>query len=264
MMRAEIGVIGGTGFYSFFEGWQEITLETPFGSPSDAIALGEIDGRKVAFMPRHGREHSIPPHMINYRANLWAMHDLGVNRILSSGAAGSLVRDIHPGDFVVSDQLIDRTSGRKDTYFDGPLTTHISIAEPFCPVLREVAIKSGASLQFPVHDQGTMVIIQGPRFSTKAESRWYASQGWHIIGMTQLPEAALARELQMCIANVSLITDYDSGIEGTAAVTADEAVTVFKKNAQSLQTLIEAIIESVPEERDCDCESALDVARPNH
>jgi len=165
-MTAEIGIFGGTGLYDFASGLEEVTVETPYGPPSDVLAVGEVAGRRVAFLPRHGRSHAIPPHMINYRANIWAMKELGVTRIIGPTAAGSLQSHIRPGDFVVSDQFVDRTSGRKDTFYDGPITTHVSSAEPYCPELRPHAVEAGRHVGVTVHDHGTVVVIQGPRFST--------------------------------------------------------------------------------------------------
>ena len=171
---------------------EEVSVDTPFGDPSAALAVGEVEGVRVAFLPRHGPKHQLPPHMINYRANLWAMKELGVTRIIGPCAAGSLKRDVKPGDFVVSDQLVDRTAGRKDTFYDGPETTHIAFADPYCPELRALAIDSGRNSGITIHEQGTVVTIQGPRFSTRAESKWFQDAGWEVINMTQYPEAYLA------------------------------------------------------------------------
>ncbi len=230
---AEIGVFGGSGFYSLVDRCREVKIETPYGAPSDVVALGEIAKRKVAFLPRHGKSHSLPPHMINYRANLWAMRELGVSRIIGPCAAGSLKASVKPGDFVVCDQLVDRTTARKDTFYDGPITTHVSFAYPYCPEMRLLAIESIRRAGVTVHERGTVVTVQGPRFSTVAESRWYSSAGWEVINMTQYPEAYLARELQICYANISLITDYDVGLEGRQGVepvTHEAVIEVFNAN----------------------------------
>lgn len=262
--RAEIGVFGGSGFYSFVEGLHEVKVETPYGAPSDLVALGEVAGRRVAFLPRHGKAHTLPPHVINYRANAWAMKSLGVTRILGPCAAGSLKASVKPGDFVVSDQLVDRTTGRKDTFYDGPITTHVSFAHPYCPQLRELAISSIKQRGISVHERGTVVTIQGPRFSTIAESRWFSSAGWEVINMTQYPEAYLARELEMCYTNIALITDYDVGLEGMPGmepVSHEEVMKVFASNNERVKRAIFGIIEAMPKKRSCNCGSALSGAR---
>jgi 5'-methylthioadenosine phosphorylase len=261
---AEIGVFGGSGFYSLIDGVRETKVETPYGSASDVVALGEIAGRRVAFLPRHGKTHSLPPHMINYRANLWAMKSLGVTRIIGPCAAGSLRASVKPGDFVVADQLVDRTNARRDTFFDGPVTTHVSFAQPYCPQMRALAIETIKAQGIAVHERGTVVTIQGPRFSTVAESKWYASAGWEVINMTQYPEAYLARELEMCYANISLITDYDVGLEGSAdvaPVTHEAVIEVFNANNARVREVIVRMVERMPRERTCSCGSALTGAR---
>ena len=263
-MAAEIGVFGGSGFYSLLERADEVTVETPYGPPSDVITIGEVAGRRVAFLPRHGRRHQFPPHMINYRANIAAMKQLGVTRILAPNAAGSLQPHIRPGDFVFCDQLVDRTSGRRDTFFDGPETVHISLADPYCPQLREVAWAAAQRLGLPSHRTGTVVVIQGPRFSTRSESRWFRASGWEVINMTQYPEAVLAREAELCFLNISLITDYDVGVEGdpqARPVSAEEVLRTFQANLGRLRELILGIIAATPRERPCPCGSALAGAR---
>ncbi|GBC93414.1 S-methyl-5'-thioadenosine phosphorylase [bacterium HR15] len=261
---AEIGVFGGSGFYAFLDKVEEVKVDTPYGAPSDLVAIGEVAGRRVAFLPRHGRTHSIPPHKINYRANLWAMKELGVTRIISPCAAGSLQPHVKPGDFVVADQYVDRTHGRADTFYEGPTVHHVSPADPYCPVLRQIAIEEIKAHGIPVHERGTIVVINGPRFSTKAESQWFTSMGWEVINMTQYPEAYLARELAMCVVNISLITDYDSGLvaEGQVApVTAEEVMQVFHQNAERIRQVIFGMIAKIPAERTCPCPHALDHAR---
>jgi 5'-methylthioadenosine phosphorylase len=261
---AQIGVFGGSGFYSLIEGCREVTIETPYGPPSDAFALGDVAGKPVAFLPRHGKGHALPPHMINYRANLWAMKHLGVERIIGPCAAGSLAASVKPGTFVVSDQLVDRTNGRRDTFYDGPITTHVSFAHPYCPQLRKLAIDVIRRDGVMVHERGTVVTIQGPRFSTVAESRWYASAGWEVINMTQYPEAYLARELEMCYVNIALITDYDVGVEGQFGiqpVTHEAVIEVFNANNARVKQAILGMIEQMPRERTCKCGSALTGAR---
>lgn len=264
MAGAEIGVFGGSGFYSLLEGAMEITVETPYGPPSDAITVGEIAGRRVAFLPRHGRQHQFPPHAINYRANIAAMKQLGVTRLLGPNAAGSLQPHVRPGDLVICDQLVDRTSGRRDTFFDGPQTVHISLADPYCPVLREVAWEAARRQGLQAHRRGTVVVIQGPRFSTRAESQWFRSAGWEVINMTQYPEAVLAREAEVCYVSISLITDYDVGVVGdpqARPVSAEEVLRTFQANLGRLRELITGVIASIPHERTCPCGSALSGAR---
>ena len=258
--QVEIGVFGGSGFYSLLDNPVEVAVETPYGMPSSPVMCGDIGGRSVAFLPRHGAEHQLPPHMINYRANVHAMKQLGVTRIVGPNACGSLQAHVKPGDFVICDQFVDRTSGRKDTFYDGPATTHVSSADPYCPTMRSVAVEKCRKLGISVHDGGTVVVIQGPRFSTRAESRWFASQGWEVINMTQYPESYLARELEICYCNISLITDYDAGTAGAEPVTNDEVIRVFGQNNHKLKDLLFAMIPALPEERPCVCATALDGA----
>ncbi len=211
---AEIGVFGGSGLYALLDDPVEIEVPTPYGAPSGPLHLGHIGDRRVAFLPRHGPGHEFPPHRINYRANVWALRQVGVTRILAPCASGSLQPEVKPGHFVVCDQLVDRTYGREQTYFDGPGAVHVSLAEPYCPQLRRLAVESVDAEGITVHDGGTVVVIQGPRFSTRAESVWYRELGWNVVNMTQYPEAALARELGICYVSIALITDYDVGVEG--------------------------------------------------
>ncbi|MCW5934858.1 MAG: S-methyl-5'-thioadenosine phosphorylase [Fimbriimonadia bacterium] len=264
MPLAEIGVFGGSGFYKFLERVEEVKVDTPYGAPSDLLMVGDIAGRKVAFLPRHGRNHSIPPHKINFRANLWAMKELGVKRVISPCAAGSLQQHVKPGDFVVCDQFVDRTNGRADTFYDGPTVHHVSPADNYCPTMRKIAVETIRETGIDCHERGTVVVIQGPRFSTKAESKWFTSMGWEVINMTQYPEAYLARELAMCVVNISLITDYDSGLvaEGEVSpVTAEEVMHVFHQNAERIRKVIFTMIERLPQEQDCPCPKVLDFAR---
>jgi 5'-methylthioadenosine phosphorylase len=256
-VSAELGLFGGSGFYSFLDDATEVAVHTPYGPPSDRVALGEVGGRRIAFLPRHGRNHAIPPHRINYRANLWAMRELGVTRILAPCAVGSLARDIAPGTFVVCDQIVDRTSGRPDTFYDGPVVTHVAFADPYCPELRSLAATCGSGLGIPIRESGTGVVIPGPRFSTRAESAFYAAQGWHVIGMTQYPEVVLARELEMCCVNISLVTDYDVGLEDVPPVTTQEVVRTLQANNQALRGFLSELIPRIPAERSCPCGSAL-------
>jgi 5'-methylthioadenosine phosphorylase len=258
--EAEIGVFGGSGFYGFLDDVRELDVDTPYGATSARVSIGEVGGRRVAFLPRHGQKHEYPPHRVPYRANVWAMKQLGVTRVLGPNACGSLQPHVKPGEFVICDQMVDRTSGRPNTYYDGPTTTHISSADPYCPVMREVAIEKGRGLGIPLHDRGTVVVIEGPRFSTRAESAWFTAAGWEVINMTQYPECVLARELELCYANISLITDYDVGVEGMPAVTNDEVIRVFNENNEKLRDLLFSVIPALPETRDCPCATALDGA----
>lgn len=249
MDRAEIGVFGGSGFYSLLEHVREVKVDTPYGPPSDSVFLADVAGRKIAFLPRHGRHHTIPPHKLNYRANVWAFRSLGVKAVISPCAAGSLQAHVEPGHFVVCDQFVDRTRGRADTFFDGPIVTHISPAELYDPVLRKVAIDCIRANGITVHETGTVVVIQGPRFSTRSESRWFHEQGWEVINMTQYPEAYLCRELGMAVVNISLITDYDSGVHsGTEPVNAHEVLRVFQENAVRIRKVVLDMIEQIPED----------------
>jgi 5'-methylthioadenosine phosphorylase len=260
MIEAEVGVFGGSGFYEFLTDTTDVLVHTPYGAPSAPLTVGQLGGRRVAFLPRHGIHHEFPPHRINFRANLWAMRQLGVRRIFGPCAAGSLAAHIHPGDFVILDQLVDRTSGRPDTFFDGPQVGHISLADPYCPELRRVAVASAVAQDVPHHETGTVVVIQGPRFSTRAESRWYRSAGWETINMTQYPEALLARELGICYAALALITDYDTGLEGVDGiepVTKDAVFAVLRDNVERTRTLLRAAIPAIPVERSCACAASI-------
>ncbi len=248
---AEIGIFGGSGFYSLLDEVHEVKVDTPYGPPSDSVFLAEVAGRRVAFMPRHGRRHTIPPHRINYRANVWAFRALGVKAVISPCAAGSLRPEVKPGDFVVCDQFVDRTSGRVQTFYDGPIVTHVSSAETYDPTLRQLAIQTIRDHGIPVHERGTVVVIEGPRFSTKAESRWFMDAGWEVINMTQFPEAWLCRELGMAVVNISLITDYDAGvIEGTEAVDATEVLEVFQANAKRIHAVVLDLVGRFPTDLD--------------
>ncbi len=255
--HAEIGVFGGSGFYTLLDDVREAKVDTPYGPPSDSVFLATIAGRRVAFLPRHGRRHTIPPHRINYRANVWAMRSLGVKAVISPCAAGSLQLAVEPGHFVVSDQFVDRTTGREDTFFDGPIVSHVSSAEPYDPTLRRIALEVIREHGITVHDGGTVVVIQGPRFSTKAESKWFSDAGWEVINMTQYPEAFLCRELGMAVVNIALITDYDAGVlEGTHAVTAHDVLAVFEQNAERIRNVVVDMIGRFPQ--DLDALGALD------
>jgi len=262
--RAEVGVFGGSGFYSFFEKAELAAVKTPYGAPSARVAISAIGRRKVAFLPRHGVHHEHPPQAVPYRANVFAFKSLGATRVIGPITAGSLKPEVEPGDLVFCDQFVDFTSGRKDTYYDGPVTTHVSAADPYCPEMRRVAIKAAVRLGIRFHRTGTVVVIQGPRFSTRAESRFYRDQGWDVINMTQYPEVMLARELELCYLNISLVTDYDVGLEGDRSakpVSHEQVVKVFERNQGVLRRLIVEIVKALPEKRDCDCGTALRHAR---
>ena len=260
----EIGIFGGSGFYEWLGSSDQVTLQTPYGEPSGPIAIADLDGRRVAFMPRHGPRHTIPPALVNYRANLWAMHELGVQRIIGPSAVGSLQPSLHPGDLVIADQFIDRTAGRPDTYFPGPQVVHVSAADPYCPELRVLAAEVAGQQAIRFQPTGTVVVVQGPRFSTRAESRWYSRMGWDIIGMTQYPEVILARELEMCYLNLSLVTDYDAGLEGApevGAVQAHDVLRVLSENIARVRDLLGALIPKVAAVRRCACQHSLEGAR---
>jgi 5'-methylthioadenosine phosphorylase len=262
MTTAEIGIFGGSGFYELLPDVEEIELDTPYGPPSAPIVVGTIADRRVAFLPRHGRRHELPPHRIPYRANVWAMCELGVRRILGPNASGSLRADVELGEFVVCDQFLDRTRRREDTFYDGPETTHVSAADPFCPELRALLVETARELGIPVRDGGTVVVVEGPRFSTRAESRWFQSLGADVINMTAYPECHLARELELCFANVSMVTDHDVGVEGQPPVSSADVARVFKQNNERLRELLFAVVPRIPAPRDEHvCTTALAGAR---
>lgn len=259
---AEVGVFGGSGFYAFLDDAEEVELDTPYGRPSAPPTVGRVGDRAVAFLPRHGRHHELPPHQVNYRANAWAMRELGVTRIFGPCAVGSLQRRVEPGSVVVVDQLVDRTWGRPDTFFDGPEVVHVSFADPYCPELRGTVVAASRAEGLATHDGGTVVVVQGPRFSTRAESAWFRSQGWEVVNMTQHPEAYLARELGLCYAGLALVTDYDVGIDGVEPVEHAEVLRVFEASLGRLRSLLVAAIDAVPEERSCACAHSTGGVRP--
>jgi 5'-methylthioadenosine phosphorylase len=247
--KAQIGVFGGSGFYKFLEDIEEIIIETPFGAPSDKYFVGTLGNKKVAFLPRHGRNHSIPPQKINYRANVWGMKALGVQQVISPCAVGSLQKDVQPGSFVILDQFVDRTSGRKDTFYEGPIATHVSAAEPYSERLRQLAIQTANDLNIPFHKKGTVVVIQGPRFSTKAESIWFSKMGWETINMTQYPEVYLVKELELESLGIALVTDYDCGLAGDVEpVTHEQVLKVFESNLGNLRKFLFELIQRIPAE----------------
>ncbi|MHB1459899.1 MAG: S-methyl-5'-thioadenosine phosphorylase [Armatimonadota bacterium] len=265
--RVDIGVFGGSGFYSLFTNAETFVIDTPYGHPSASITVAEVAGKTVAFMPRHGVDHTIPPHKINYRANLWAMKHLGASRIISPCACGSLQADIQPGHFVVVDQFVDRTRGRIDTFYDGPVVCHVSAANPYCPEMRQIAIDSIKEQNIPCWETGTMVVINGPRFSSSAESQMFTDQGWHTISMTAYPEVILAVEQAMCVVGIGLVTDYDCGLvaEGDVPpVTFAEVGRVFAENSSRIKQVVLDVITKTPIEHHCQCSHSLDHAILGH
>ncbi len=262
--RAQIGVFGGSGFYSFFKRAERVRVETPYGFPSATVTISKVGEKNVAFLPRHGVHHEYPPHMVPYRANLRAFKDLGVARVIGPCAVGSLKPEVKPGDLVFCDQFVNFTNGRRDTFYNGPETTHVGLADPYCPELRRIGLEAAKRLKIKAHGRGTVVVIQGPRFSTRSESRFFSSQGWDVINMTQYPEVALARELEMCYLNISVVTDYDVGLEGNRRVepvSHGEVIRVFEENIEKLRKLISEVVKMTPEKRSCDCGRALEHAR---
>ncbi|GAA3192621.1 S-methyl-5'-thioadenosine phosphorylase [Actinocorallia longicatena] len=263
---AEIGIIGGSGLYTLVDGLKEIRVETPYGAPSDAVFVGEAGGRSVAFLPRHGRDHKVPPHRINYRANLWALRSLGVGQVLGPCAVGGLRAEYGPGTLLVPDQLVDRTSAREQTYYDGrpladgtvPDVVHVSMADPYCPQGRRAVLAAADGAGWDAVDGGTLVVIEGPRFSTRAESRWFSGNGWSVVGMTGHPEAVLARELALCYTSVNLVTDLDAGVEQGEGVTHAEVLAAFSRNVDRLRTVLFDAVAALPAARDCVCSHALD------
>ncbi|MCC6222648.1 MAG: S-methyl-5'-thioadenosine phosphorylase [Thermoleophilia bacterium] len=262
MPAPEIGIFGGSGLYSFLDAAEEVALDTPYGRPSAAATIGELGGRPVAFMPRHGRDHELPPHRINYRANVWAMRELGVRRLIGPCAAGALKAELEPGEFVVCDQYVDRTSGRADTFYDGPETTHVSAADPYCPELRSLVAATARELGIRARDRGTVVVVQGPRFSTRAESEWFQSAGWDVVNMTAYPEAHLARELELCYVSVAMVTDHDAGVGGVEPASSETVLRVFRENLAKLRELLLAVAPRIgPQSPGDPCATALREAR---
>ena len=256
MAIADVGVFGGSGFYEFLDDVEEVHLESRYGPPSSPLLVGSVEDRRVAFLPRHGTDHRHPPHRINFRANLDVMRQAGVGAIFGPCASGSLQREVAPGHFVVLDQFVDRTWGRPDTFWDehrdptlGP--DHVPMAHPYDERLRRVAIDACRAEGVTVHEAGTVVVIQGPRFSTRAESRWFARQDWEVVNMTQYPEVALANEARIPYASIALITDYDAGLEDdpdVAPVTQEEVFGFFRQNVETVRRVLFRAIAAVPDE----------------
>jgi len=256
----EIGIFGGTGVYDsgFLQDSEELVIDTPFGKTSDSITVGIFKEKKIAFLPRHGKKHTIPPHMINYRANIWAFKELGIKRIIAPSAVGSLKEELKPGDFVLPSQFLDFTKSREGSFSENGLVIHISVADPFCPELQDIIWKTSQEQNVSMHKDCTYVCIEGPRFSTKAESKFFKSTGADIIGMTLVPECQLAREAQICYASISTVTDYDVWAE--KPVTAKEVIETLSKNVESTKKILSELISKIPKTRNCVCEKALDDA----
>ncbi|MFH1424971.1 MAG: S-methyl-5'-thioadenosine phosphorylase [archaeon] len=258
MEKAEIAIIGGTGVYDpgMLKNSKEIAVKTKYGEPSDKITIGEFQGKQIAFLPRHGKKHTIPPHSINFRANIDALKQLGVTHILAPQAVGGMKEETKPGDIVICDQFIDRTWGRQKTFYDHGQVCHISMADPFCPELRNTLIEQCNALEYSHHPKGTYICVQGPRFSTRAESLLYRQWGCDVIGMTLVPECILAREAQICYASIATVTDYDCWKEG--AVTLEEVIKTMKESEEKVKKLLAEVIPKISKERKCGCKSALD------
>ncbi len=266
-MDAEIGIIGGSGFYSLLEGAQSMEVGTKYGKPSSPISVGKIGSKKVAFIARHGLRHTISPQNINYRANIEALASLGVKRIITTSAVGSLDKDYMPGDFVILDQFINMTHGRNDTFYDVDTVVHVSTAYPYCEDLRTLGLKTAANSKIKHHKTGTVVVINGPRFSTKAESVNFSRMGANLINMTQYPEAALAREKGICYLGIAIVTDYDAGQEGEddiKPVSTSEMLAIFGKNVEKAKVLVKDIVPKISPTRTCDCSKALEGAEITH
>ena len=257
---AEIGIFGGTGIYDsgLLEDAKEISIDTPYGKTSDSITIGVFKDRKIAFMPRHGKKHAIPPHMINYRANIFAFKELGIKRIIAPSAVGSLKEEIAPGHFALPSQFLDFTKTRQGSFSENERVIHISVADPFCPELQHSILKISQKNNLIIHKDCTYVCIEGPRFSTKAESRFFRTTGADIIGMTLVPECQLAREAQICYASISTVTDYDVWAE--KPVTAKEVLNTLSKNVAATKNLLTNLIEDIPKTKGCICEKGLSEA----
>jgi len=268
---APVGVIGGSGFYAWLDDASPVSVSTPFGEPSEPPVLGQVAGRPVAFLPRHGRDHRYAPHRVNYRANLWALRELGVRQVIGPCAVGSLREHLGPGSLVVPDQAIDRTWGRAHTIFDaggrlepdgahgwGSSVVHVAFADPYCPRGRSTVLAAAAAAGWAATDGGTLLVVNGPRFSTRAESRWHAAAGGDLVGMTGLPEASIARELALCYTSVAVVTDLDAGMEHGDGVTHAEVMATFARSVARLQGVLTDVVQTLPTDDDCSCRRALD------
>jgi 5'-methylthioadenosine phosphorylase len=259
MAEARVGIIGGSGLYQI-EGLgdvREVQVDTPFGAPSDVLTLGTLAGVSLAFLPRHGRGHRVSPSELNVRANIFALKKLGVEFVISVSAVGSMREEIAPLDVVVPDQLFDRTKGRASTFFGNGLVVHVAFADPYCPVLSNVLVEAARAAGARVHAGGTYICIEGPQFSTKAESRIYRQWGVDVIGMTNLPEAKLAREAEMCYATLAMVTDYDVWHPSHETVTADLIIANLLKNVDTAKRAVAEAVPRIPRERTCACGRAL-------
>ena len=256
----EIGIFGGTGIYDsgLLEDTQEIDIDTPYGKPSDTITMGTFKGRKIAFLPRHGKKHSIPPHKINFKANIWAFKELGITRIIAPSAVGSLKEEFEPGHFALPTQFLDFTKSRDGSFSDNGKVIHISVADPFCPELQTSILDVTNNQDLEMHKDCTYVCIEGPRFSTKAESKFFRTTGADIIGMTLVPECQLAREAQICYASISTVTDYD--VWADKPVTAKEVIATLSKNVEKTKKVLTELIDKIPKTRNCSCAKALEEA----
>ena len=258
-MNSLIGVIGGSGLYDM-EGLkvlEEVRLETPFGNPSDAYIVGELDGRRIVFLPRHGRGHRISPSELNFRANIWGMKKLGADAILAVSAVGSMRKEIEPGHMVVIDQFFDRTKGRISTFFTDGVVAHVTFADPVCSEIRKVLIASGKKVGATVHEKGTYLCMEGPQFSTRAESNVYRSWGMDVVGMTNLQEAKLAREAEICYATLALSTDYDCWYEEHDDVTIEMVIATLTKNVETAKKIVKQAVTALGVERSCGCRTAM-------
>lgn len=261
---AEIGILGGSGFYDLAKNLKEIKVETPYGLPSDKISVGVIAGRKVAFLPRHNKNHEIPPHKINYCANIWALKSLGVHHIVTVTAVGSLQLKYKPGSFVIVDQFIDRTRSRIDTFYNGPIVTHVSSAYPYCSEVSKIMYAKGREMGLDIYGKGTVVVINGPRFSTAAESMWYTKMEWDVVNMTQYPEVVLAKEVSVGYSAIAIVTDYDAGIIGLKEikpVSVETIRNIFSKTLPMSKKLVLKTIASLPKRMTCKCHLSLKDAR---
>jgi 5'-methylthioadenosine phosphorylase len=262
MSEVKVGIIGGSGLYKM-EGMievEKVKVSTPFGEPSDAIILGTLKGIRIAFLPRHGEGHRIGPSELPAKANIYALKSLGVERIISVSAVGSLKEEIKPLDIVIPDQLIDATKGRASTFFTDGIVGHVSLAEPFCPVLSQLSFEASTKVGAKVHKGGTYLVVEGPQFSTKAESQLYRSWGVDVMGMTALPEAKLAREAEICYVTLALVTDYDCWHPSYESVTTEMILTNLRKGIDTVKKILKLLLSSIPQKRDCACASALKYA----
>ena len=257
----KIGIIGGSGLYNIgvIKDTEEIEVNTPFGTPSDKVTIGKIEGTEVAFLPRHGKGHSYPPHNVNYRANVFAMKECGVEYLISTAAVGSLKKEIKPCDFVIAEQLIDRSFKRATTFFEDGIVAHVGFADPFCKILSDLAYETAKAEGVGLH-KGTYICMEGPQFSTRAESNLYRSWDVDVIGMTLAPEAKLAREAEMCLCGILTVTDYDCWYEGEEDVNVSNVVENLKKNDKNMANIIKKLVPKIKYKRDCECHNSLESA----